>query len=144
MVDERSKSELRSTWESAAPGWAKWENVFSAGLAEATDALIDMAGVMPGQRVLDVACGAGSQSMLTAKRVGPGGCVVASDISGTMLEHVRQNAKVETAWKILKPSKARQRTWRYRKHPFRCWDLPIGIDVVSGLPIRRWKLSSVS
>ena len=27
MVDERSKSELRSTWESAAPGWAKWAKV---------------------------------------------------------------------------------------------------------------------
>lgn len=95
MVDERSKSELRSTWESAAPGWAKWEKVFAAGLTEVTDVLIDMAGIKPGQQVLDLACGAGSQSMLAAKRVGPSGCVVASDISGTMLEHVRKNAKTE-------------------------------------------------
>jgi ubiquinone/menaquinone biosynthesis C-methylase UbiE len=95
MVDERSKSELRSTWESAAPGWAKWEKVFAAGLTEVTDVLVDMAGIMPGQRVLDLACGAGSQSMLAAKRVGPRGCVVATDISGTMLEHVRHNAKTE-------------------------------------------------
>ena len=95
MVDERLKSELRSTWESAAPGWAKWEKVFAAGLTEVTDTLIDMAGTKPGQRMLDLACGAGSQSMLAAKRVGPNGCVVASDISGTMLEHVRQNAKTE-------------------------------------------------
>ena len=95
MVDEKSKSELRSTWESAAPGWAKWETVFAAGLTEATDTLIDMAGIKPGQRVLDLACGAGSQSILAAKRIGPSGRVVASDISGTMLEHVRQNAKAE-------------------------------------------------
>lgn len=95
MIDERSKSELRSTWESAAPGWAKWEQKFSAGLAEITDILIEMADIRPGQRVLDLACGAGSQTLLAAKRVGPDGSIVASDISGSMLEHVRQNANAE-------------------------------------------------
>jgi SAM-dependent methyltransferase len=43
-------------------------------------------------RVLDVACGAGSQTIHAAKRVGPNGMVVATDISPTMLEHVRRNA----------------------------------------------------
>lgn len=95
MVDTTSKSELRNTWESAALGWAKWEQEFSAGLQEVTDVLIDMAGVGPGTRVLDLACGAGSQSIQAAKRVGPNGTVVASDISGTMLEHVRQSADRE-------------------------------------------------
>ncbi len=95
MVDTTSKSELRNTWESAALGWAKWEQEFSAGLQEVTDVLIDMAGVGPGTRVLDLACGAGSQSIQAAKRVGPSGTVVASDISGTMLEHVRQSADRE-------------------------------------------------
>jgi ubiquinone/menaquinone biosynthesis C-methylase UbiE len=92
MADNTSKSELRCTWESAAPGWAKWEQAFSAGLSGATDMLIDMAGVRPGMRVLDLACGAGSQSIQAAKRVGPSGSVVASDISATMLDHVRRNA----------------------------------------------------
>ena len=92
MTDNTSKSELRNTWESAAPGWAKWEPVFSASLSTATDALIDMAGIRPGMRVLDLACGTGSQTIQAAKRVGPNGKVVASDISGAMLEHVRQNA----------------------------------------------------
>jgi len=87
-----AKSELRSTWEKAAPGWAKWEREFSAGLSAATDTLIDMAGIRPGMRVLDLACGAGSQTIRTAKRVGPGGSVVACDISATMLDHVRQSA----------------------------------------------------
>jgi len=92
MADNTSKSELRSTWESAAPGWAKWEQAFSAGLSGATDTLIDMAGVRAGVGVLDLACGAGSQSIQAAKRVGPSGSVVASDISATMLDHVRRNA----------------------------------------------------
>jgi SAM-dependent methyltransferase len=92
MADDTLKSELRNTWGSAAPGWAKWEHVFAASLSSATDALIDMAGIRPGMRVLDLACGAGSQSIQAAKRVGPNGKVVASDISGAMLEYVRQNA----------------------------------------------------
>src|SRR5215510_4043584 len=91
-ADTSTKSELRNTWEKAAPGWAKWEREFSAGLSAATDTLIDMADIRPGMRVLDLACGAGSQSVQTAKRVGPNGKVVAIDISPTMLEHVRQNA----------------------------------------------------
>ena len=92
MGDKTSNAELRKTWESAAPGWAKWEAVFAAGISGATDVLIDMAGVQTGMRVLDLACGAGSQSIQAAKRVGPSGVVVASDISPTMLDHVRRNA----------------------------------------------------
>ena len=42
-ADTSAKSELRNTWEKAAPGWAKWEHEFSAGLSAATDTLIDMA-----------------------------------------------------------------------------------------------------
>jgi ubiquinone/menaquinone biosynthesis C-methylase UbiE len=88
-----SKTELRRTWESAAPGWARWEDVLAKGLADATDTMLDMAGVDIGMRVLDLACGAGSQSLRAAERVGPQGRVVASDISATMLAHVRAAAK---------------------------------------------------
>ena len=92
MTDSTANSELRKTWESAAPGWAKWEQALSASLSGVTDTLIDMAGVRPGMRVLDVACGAGNQSLRVAERVGSSGSVVASDISPTMLELVRENA----------------------------------------------------
>lgn len=85
-------SELRETWEAAAPGWAKWEHVLATGLSNATDVLIERAGVRPGMRILDLACGAGSQSIQAARRVGPDGRVVASDISAAMLDHVRRNA----------------------------------------------------
>ena len=91
-AETSAKSGLRDTWEKAAPGWAKWEREFSAGLSAATDTLIDMAGIRPGMHVLDLACGAGSQTIYAAKRVGPTGSVVACDISATMLTHVRQNA----------------------------------------------------
>src|SRR4029453_14767017 len=38
------------------------------------------------------ACGAGNQSLRAAKRVGPTGNVVASDIAASMLAHLRENA----------------------------------------------------
>ena len=88
-----SNAEQRGTWEAAAPGWAKWEQKFSAGLVEVTDVLLDMAGIRPGMRVLDLACGAGSQSLRAASRVGPTGSVVATDISANMLEYVREHAR---------------------------------------------------
>jgi|SRR5262245_13141747 Mycolic acid cyclopropane synthetase len=69
MSDSALKAEQRGTWEAAAPGWAKWEEKFSAGLLEATDILLDMAGIKPGMRVLDLACGAGSQTLRAAARV---------------------------------------------------------------------------
>jgi ubiquinone/menaquinone biosynthesis C-methylase UbiE len=93
MTDGDIKAELRDTWESAAPGWAKWEAVIAAGLVDATDAMLDMAGVDANMRVLDLACGAGSQSLRAAERVGLEGHVVASDISATMLAHVQEKAK---------------------------------------------------
>ena len=86
------KTELRRTWESAAPGWAKWEGVIAAGLADVTETMLDTARVGAGMRVLDLACGAGSQTLQAAERVGPKGRVGAIDISATMLTHVREAA----------------------------------------------------
>jgi SAM-dependent methyltransferase len=87
-----------STWESAAPGWVKWEHVFSQSLRRATDTLIDMAGIKTGARVLDVACGGGSQTFDVAKRVGPSGVVVANHISRAMLDHVGSTRSLEALY----------------------------------------------
>jgi ubiquinone/menaquinone biosynthesis C-methylase UbiE len=87
-----NKTEIRNRWESAAPGWAKWEYVLASGFRGATETMLDIANVQPGMSVLDVACGAGSASVQAAQRVGPSGRVVSSDISATMLDHVRENA----------------------------------------------------
>ncbi len=92
MANDPVTSQLRTTWEAAAPGWAKWEHAFATSFSEATDVLFDRAGIRRGMRVLDIACGAGSQTIQAAKRVGSKGKVVATDISATMLEHVRQSA----------------------------------------------------
>ncbi len=85
--------QARQTWESAAPGWAKWEDMLHIGYRDATETMLDMANVRAGTRLLDLACGAGSQTIQAAERVGPQGSVVASDISATMLSHVRERAE---------------------------------------------------
>ena len=49
--------------------------------------MLDLAEVGPGDRVLDVAAGAGGQTLVAARRVGPGGYVLATDISANILEY---------------------------------------------------------
>jgi SAM-dependent methyltransferase len=52
------------------------------------EVLIDLVGLSAGQTVLDVAAGTGVVSRAAAARVGPGGRVIASDVSADMLTHV--------------------------------------------------------
>jgi demethylmenaquinone methyltransferase/2-methoxy-6-polyprenyl-1,4-benzoquinol methylase len=54
---------------------------------------VDLAEVAPGDRVLDVATGTGDLALELARRVGPGGAVVASDFSEEMLTHARATAR---------------------------------------------------
>jgi len=87
------RGEIRRQWEGAAPGWAKWEETIAEWVVPATEAMLEMAGIVPGAQVLDLASGAGSQTLHAARRVGAEGHVVASDISETMLHHVHENAR---------------------------------------------------
>ncbi|MDQ5819723.1 MAG: methyltransferase domain-containing protein [Actinomycetota bacterium] len=47
----------------------------------------------PGERVVDVGCGAGIDSLIAAKKVGPDGRVIGVDMTQSMLEKARQGAK---------------------------------------------------
>ncbi len=46
----------------------------------------------PGERVVDVGCGAGIDSLIAAKKVGPEGRVIGVDMTPSMLEKARQAA----------------------------------------------------
>ncbi|HKK47198.1 MAG TPA: class I SAM-dependent methyltransferase [Balneolaceae bacterium] len=87
------REEIRKQWESAAPGWAKWERTFANWMSPATEAMLEMAGVVSGAHVLDIASGAGSQTLIAAQLVGSHGHVVATDISEMMLHYVHENAR---------------------------------------------------
>ena len=79
------KTTTRQQWEDAAQAWDRWEPVLEAWLGEATTRMLQAAGIRAGTEVLDVAAGAGGQTLAAARRVGPAGRVVATDISPTIL-----------------------------------------------------------
>ena len=79
-------------WDSAAEGWAKWEFALMDAMTEATEQMLDAANVGSGMHVLDLACGAGSQTIQAARRVGGSGRVTANDIASKMLGFVASSA----------------------------------------------------
>lgn len=87
------KKTTHAQWQEAAKAWNDWGQVLKTWLGPATDAMLDMAGVAPGAHVLDVAAGAGEQSLAAAHRVGPNGRVLACDISENILEFAAENAR---------------------------------------------------
>lgn len=79
------KVTTRQQWEEAAGAWNRWGPTLESWLGEATERMLDAARVETGGRVLDVAAGAGGQTLAAARRVGKDGTVVATDISPTIL-----------------------------------------------------------
>jgi SAM-dependent methyltransferase len=86
------KNAQRASWDSASPGWEAWQAEFESGAALATARLLELAGVRPGQRVLDVATGQGEPALSAARAVGPTGRVVGVDFSPAMLAAARRRA----------------------------------------------------
>ncbi|MGH3839128.1 MAG: class I SAM-dependent methyltransferase [Pseudonocardiaceae bacterium] len=83
----RYKDTTRAQWEEAAAAWHAWGATLEDWLGEATTLMLDAAGIHTGSTVLDVAAGAGGQSLAAARRVGPSGEVLATDISPAILEY---------------------------------------------------------
>lgn len=81
------KATTRAQWEDAAEAWHRWGPVIERWLGPATERMLDDVRLVPGARVLDVAAGAGGQSFAAARRVGPTGHVLATDISPAILAH---------------------------------------------------------
>ncbi len=72
--------------------WAAEYRRLDALMAPVTAELLARARIAPGERVLDVGCGAGDTALAAADRVGPGGQVTGLDISETLLDVARQRA----------------------------------------------------
>jgi SAM-dependent methyltransferase len=86
------KDAMRAQWDTAAAGWNAHAPELHAWLSRPTDAMCRMAGVEVGARVLDVAAGAGEQTLVLARLVGPRGHVLATDLSPTIVALARENA----------------------------------------------------
>ena len=86
-VDEQDKARrVRSVFDSVASRYDLMNDLMSAGLHRAWKAYTVMvANVQPGQRVLEIAGGTGDLALAFAKKVGPMGQVVHTDINEAML-----------------------------------------------------------
>lgn len=87
------KSSTRAQWEETADAWHRWGPTLEEWLGEATELMLDQAAVGEGSRVLDVAAGAGGQTLAAARRVGPSGSVLATDISPAILAYAKAEAE---------------------------------------------------
>ena len=85
-----------------AERWQRGKRMRGEVFAALTEMMLDLANIQLGDRVLELAAGTGDLAVMTARRVGPNGFVLATDISASMLdlaaESVRETgvANVET------------------------------------------------
>jgi len=75
------KNAQREQWNKDGAAWRRWNPTLDRWYGEATRQMLDLARIRPGQRILDIAAGAGEPAVTAAERVGPGGYVLATDIS---------------------------------------------------------------
>jgi SAM-dependent methyltransferase len=87
------KRGTREQWQNAAAAWHRWGPTLETWLGPATELMLDLAQVGPGSHVLDVAAGAGGQTLAAARRVGVDGAVLATDISPALLEYASGEAR---------------------------------------------------
>ena len=86
------KAALRHEWSLSADGWKRHWDMWVRDAQSVNDRLVDLAGVCPGHRVLDIATGLGEPAFTAARRVGPSGLVVATDLSPALLTLAREEA----------------------------------------------------
>ena len=86
------KETTREQWQTAADAWLRWHPTLQEWLGAATNELLEMASIGPGNRVLDIAAGTGQQSIQAARLVGTSGSVLATDISSNILDLAAQEA----------------------------------------------------
>ncbi|HET8906774.1 MAG TPA: class I SAM-dependent methyltransferase [Ktedonobacterales bacterium] len=88
----RLQAEQRIIWNETADDFNKATAANNVAAQVVSDRLIALAQVTPGQRVLDIATGAGDPALTVARVVGPAGSVVGIDQAPQMLAAARGRA----------------------------------------------------
>lgn len=90
---EAFKASTRDEWQGVAEAWHRWVPVMAAHLAPMTERMFELAGISPGDRVLDLAAGDGEQSLAAARLVGADGFVLSTDIASNLVAYAQQAAE---------------------------------------------------
>jgi ubiquinone/menaquinone biosynthesis C-methylase UbiE len=91
--DAHFQSEQKKLWDVSAEGLEKWLHVTQAASQDVTDRMMELAGIKPGDNVLDIATGIGDPAIDAARIVQPTGRVLAVDLSQRRLVTARRRAK---------------------------------------------------
>ena len=89
------KKSTHGQWNAVADRWNAWGPLLDSWLGPVSEALLDMARVGPGHRVLHIAGGSGQEALQSARRVGPSGHVLTTDLSEALTALAAAN--LETA-----------------------------------------------
>src|SRR6516225_4710077 len=89
----RLKNEQKRDWDAAAAGWKKWWPVLEGAAQPVSNRWVELARIGAGACVLDVATGSGEPAVTAARRIAPGGRVLAVDQSPGMLTIARERAE---------------------------------------------------
>ena len=84
METSTLRVQLHGMWASVAPAWGEHADYADTRGAAITVALLERTAPRPGERVLELACGAGGVGIAAARLVGPEGEVVLSDVAAEM------------------------------------------------------------
>ncbi len=91
-MSQSDSTASRDDWARRAAAWERTSKESETSSSGYNDALIEGAGIAPGQRVLDLAAGMGDPTIAIATRIGATGRVVALDQSPEMLAGARRRA----------------------------------------------------
>jgi SAM-dependent methyltransferase len=86
------RSEILERWGRAATGWGKHAERMREFGMPVSAWMIEHAQLQPGQKVLELAAGPGDTGFLAAELIQPGGMLLSTDATETMLEVARSRA----------------------------------------------------
>jgi SAM-dependent methyltransferase len=95
-MDEYRAASLNA-WSSVAPDWAELTDRVDRQLAVAGEWILEALALRPGERVLELAGGPGTLSLMAARAVGPDGHVTYSDFAEPMVAAARERLSAEGA-----------------------------------------------
>lgn len=75
--------------------WRRFDAVEARLTAAVSERMLDLGGVQPGMRILDLASGRGEPALRAARRVGPEGSVLGIDLDDGLLQMARERAERE-------------------------------------------------
>jgi SAM-dependent methyltransferase len=102
-------------WNSASgQRWVTHQEALDQRLAPLTGALMERAGIRPGEAVIDVGCGAGTTTLQLAAAVGAHGSVLGIDISEPLLAAARRRV-LQTGRTSVRLLRADAQTHRFER-----------------------------